>query len=333
MKKKNTFILIFVLSIILISLSSCTNTNKINSKRIKNIDSFIYIDEYELIDLLKHDQDFILVIGENGCSTCDYIKTSFISFIKKYETLVYWIEYTSYQKVANKEEYNLKTNILTSTVFLIDDGEIYKQIDYDAELYFSKDKLEFTLSKYISLKGIYDINDYEIYKYNEEVNMYKIDIESHDKLDELIYSNNRVSILYSWKECIDCQDFKKMFLNDFIKSYNGTLYEYEVDYIRSKRNEDGSFNLDEFTAFANEKEFSSYRGGKVPTIVTYENGKKIDMIVFSNDVIEEKDNGYYVKESFFDSLVNKQNNDKLALRNDLLNEQCKFIKEYLIKHI
>ena len=55
MKKKNTFILIFVLSIILISLSSCTNTNKINSKRIKNIDSFIYIDEYDLIDLLKHD--------------------------------------------------------------------------------------------------------------------------------------------------------------------------------------------------------------------------------------------------------------------------------------
>ena len=124
-----------------------------------------------------------------------------------------------------------------------------------------------------------------------------------------------------------------MFLNDFIKSYNGTLYEYEVDYIRSKRNEDGSFNLDEFISFANEKEFSSYRGGKVPTIVTYENGKKIDMIVFSNDVIEEKDNGYYVKESFFDSLVNKQNSDKLALRNDLLNEQCKFIKEYLIKHI
>lgn len=333
MKKKNVFNLFITLIIILISLSSCASTNKMNNKRIKDIDSFIYIDENELKDLLKHDQDFVLVIGENGCSTCDYIKSPFISFIKKYETIIYWIEYTSYQNAAKEEEYNLKTNILTSTVLLFDDGEMIKQIDYDAELYFSKDKLEYTLSKYIDLKGIYDINDYEVYKYNEEVNMYKIDLESHKKLDELISSNKKVNILYSWKECIDCKDFKKMFLNDFMKSYKGTLYEYEVDYIRSKRNEDGTYNLDEFSNFANEKEFSSYRGGKVPTIVTYENGKKIDMIVFSNDIIEEINNEFIVKESFYESLVGRKNYDKLTLRNELLNEQCKLIKEYLIKNL
>lgn len=332
MRKNKLLINLFSISLLTLSLCSCSkNDNRILSRRIKGIDSFIYISDQELLDLLKHKQDFILVVGEDGCSSCEYIKTPFYSYIKKYESIVYWIEYPLYQKACDKKEYNLNTNVLSSTVLIFDDGIEKIHIDYDSSIYFSKDKLDYTLSKYISPKGVYDINDYESYKYNEEVVMYKQDLETRDKLNQLIKQGKKVNILYSWKDCGDCKEFKNLFLNDFMKNHNIELYEYEVDSIRSKRKEDGSYDLDEFTVFATEMEFSSYRGGKVPTIVTYENGKKTDMIVYSNDVIEEKDNKYVVTTSFHQSLINKESNDKQTLHNELIKEEFSLIKDYLLR--
>ena len=67
------------------------------------------------------------------------------------------------------------------------------------------------------------------------------------------------------------------------------------------RNNDNKEPLwdDEINGFPYKYEFSSYRGGKVPAIVSYENGNKVDYIIYHNDVI----NNNVVQESFFEELI------------------------------
>lgn len=329
MKKK--FLITLSLSTILVSLlGSCSNNNnKICVYKYEDIDSFVYLEKDELLSLISTSQNFILVVGEEGCSSCEYIKDPYIDYIKKYHNIVYWVETPTYLEVSkaleNDDNYYLSPGITSATTLIFENGKNIKTIPYDSNLYFSDTKLDSTLSSYVSNRGTYLINDLDVYKYNANVSMYKINLQTQNKLNETIASSNQVKILYSWKNCGDCKEFKVNYLNNFFKNNNIKLYEYDVHYLRSQD------DLTNFKKFADEVGLSSYREGKVPSIITYENSSKVDMIVYSNDVIKKENEMYVTKESFFPSLVSLSDQDITSLHNKLIEAEWKMIEEYLKK--
>lgn len=301
--KKRKF-LVFSLILTLFG-TSCSNKDKVYIEQKENIDSFVYVNNSDLTTLINNKQDFILVVGENGCLTCDIIKPVITEYIKKYEYIIYWIETKQYQNVVDKfvnsEEYSLRADIMSATIILFDNGITKEIIPYTENLYYSDSKLELTLENKVTGSHIYTLNKLEKFDYSKNSHMYKFDLSSTEELDSLISSSEKANILYSWGPCPDCIRFKDEVVNEYMSSSSNKLYIYEVSHFRN----DYSTNPELFTTFASKYQFDNYRGGKVPCIVTYKNGTKDNMHVYFNDEFEKLDDeSYKIKNSFIPSLVN-----------------------------
>ena len=125
-------LLIFPLLITLFG-SSCSNKEKIIIEQKENIDSFVYVNDQELSTLITNKQDFVLVVGENGCFTCNLIKPIIVEYIKKYDYIIYWVENHNYKNVVDKfsntDDQNLKADIMSATILLFDEGNTKEVIE------------------------------------------------------------------------------------------------------------------------------------------------------------------------------------------------------------
>lgn len=329
MKKITKLLIPFIT---LFSLISCNNINKkafIMQK--DNIDTFVYVNELELDSLLYQKQDFILVLGQNGCSTCDIIKPNLIRLIKKKNYIIYWAEINEYLKLASK--YNIDDKTYSATVQVYKNGQILKSLPYEKNLYYDEDQLEFTLSKYTTPSNIYLINDYIDYSYTNDYKMLRLDLSSFNDLKLIKEKDEKNTVLFSWYKCPDCISLKNDFLLKHMASQKKKIYLFEVDYLRSKVNENSEPDLSLFHEFANMFLFSSYKEGRVPSFITYQNNEKIDMAVYLNDVIENENDQYIVKESFYKDLIGKQGSNLVELKEELSKLELEYIKEYLIKNL
>ena len=190
-------------------------------------------------------------------------------------------------------------------------------------MYYDDLKLESTLSNYIYNLPLYSLNTYNSYTYSNDFKMYKLDNESTSTLDNAINENQKINVLYTWNRCGDCKEFKKDYLYNFLIRNHITLYQFEVSYLR------GQEDLTSFRAFAKDKGFSSYRNGKVPSIVNYKNQTPIKYVVYSNDIFEENDDGFYVKESFYPALLNEKEKDKISINEKVIKYELNQISNFL----
>ena len=329
MMKKGLLVLPLLFS--LLTFSSCSNKSSIHLEQSYKVDSFIYIDSNELLNVISSKKDFALMLGLKGCESCERVKPIIKEYIKDNNTPFYWIETSEYKKcvslLQDDKDYSLKPANYSATLVLFDEGKDIHHINYNDKLYSTVSNFTKELTKRgVSISGYTMINDFEKIKYmNEEDVMYKKNLSSANNLKELVNNKSKVTILYSWFECPDC-----ILLNDYLDPYmennKNNLYVFEVSSLR----EDDQ----EWDNFKKEFEFDSYREGRVPSFVTYENGKKIDMCVFVNDVIEEQNGKYVITESFYKDKIEGMSSSSLEdLRNKSSKEEFKFIKEYLEKHL
>lgn len=297
--------------------------------RVNQLDTFIYTDSGDLLDLIAQKKDFVLAIAQVGCETCQSIKEPMKSFIRKNSFPIYWIEIQEYRKtvelLSDDEEYRIRSIVTSASLLLFDDGKDVRYIEYDPKIYASAKSFSEQIGKYCSTSPYFIGNDTEVYDYYGEEIMYRFNSLSSSKIEQMIQSSSEVSILFSWYDCPDCQEFKSRFLDDYLAENGKELTLFEVGEIRS---------TEEWTQFKSHFQFDSYRNGRVPTIVTYRNGEKIDMAVFVNDVIEETGGKYQVTESFWgDEIVGISADTSEECRKKASEKECLLIEDYLNRHL
>ena len=104
------------------------------------------------------------------------------------------------------------------------------------------------------------------------------------------------------------------------------IYSFEVSYFR----DDYSNSPDLYNQFTLKYQFDNYRGGKVPSIVTYENNKKVNMHVYFNDEFEkQEDDSYIIKNSYIPELINTT----YSSGKEMYNKLVKIHKEKAIEYL
>lgn len=323
-------------------LFSCSNSKKsslIIPHKLEAISSFVSIEEDYLKRLLDSEQDLILYVGDDSCSSCVSSRRYMDQYIKDTENIIYHIEsdlYQNVQKISSNNEliYNLPTLKTTPTLILIKEGDVVYSKSYsdDATLFTSASKLSSTLAKYISNNGIYLANDFT----KEEANAgsyrtcyYYFDFSKYDNVMELIGNNDKKTILFSRMTCGDCVNLNKNFLDSFLVKNDKKLYKFEC--FQLKLNDD---NGNVLSKFYEDVQINDYLGGRVPTFATYNNGERSDIAVFVNDVIElNSDKKYEITNSFYESMIGLTADSYEDLYNKAMAKEIEFIKEYLAKNL
>ena len=332
-------LIIFSLLVSIFSFSSCSsNKTKIYLEQSNKVDSFIKLESQSLVQLINQNKDFVLTIGSYGCESCEVIKPVIINYIQENKTPFYWIENKDYNQAVEllKDDptYAIRGNIYSASLLLFDNGKDIKYINYDIKMYSSNNAFNNKMKNYLDKSGIYNINDYEqTYYLDNSTIMYEkkgSNQMSSNNLDELIASNEKVTIVYSWEICPDCV----LLYNDFLKEYmeinnSKKIYIYDVSAIKE------SSELDAWTNFVTKYSLPSYKGGKVPSIVTYQNNEVVDSCVFVNDTIEEISDGLYsITSSFWgDRVIGLNHKTYEGCKELSIKKHIELLKEYLITHL
>lgn len=323
--------LIYMLSSFLITfnLSGCQNSNiknKIGINQKEGIDKLIWVDERELIDFVSQKRNFILYVGQQGCQSCNQIIPTINQYISLTNRIIYWIEYSDYlsaeESLKNSDGFQLNPIISTGSAIIFNQGKISKILEYSTSFYTSVNNLKKEIDKYTYNSNYFNLNDLTETNYMDSYNMYKLSEETYTTLKNFIFDSNKITILYTLNICNDCNLLKSMFLDGYISKSKNKLYYFDVDKIRE--------NEIDWITFKSLFQFDNYRDGRVPSIVSYQDGKKIQMSIFVNDVIEEQNGQYCVVESFYEkSIVGTTGKTYDECRLNAAKKEVEFIKIHL----
>ncbi len=201
-------------------LFGCSSNNKLKIERIKDIDSFIYLNKNDLENHFKLKKDFILVIGEVGCSSCEIIRPKLIDYIKSNEIIIYYADYNNYINYATNN--NLNTNVYSATILMYQKGILKDTLEYSSSLYFDDNRLNLTLSNKITASNYYVVNDLNSISY-DGTKMYQFNYQTNDKVNSLSSSEYLInyslndSLLYSYLEDVK-KDIYLYYRNDIQSS-------------------------------------------------------------------------------------------------------------------
>lgn len=168
--KKFLLILIFLFPCL-----SCSSTHKLKIERSKNLDSFIYLNKNDLELTFSLKKDFILVVGQIGCSSCEIIRPKLISYIKEHNIVMYYVDYDNYISYAKNN--NLNTSIYSATILMFEKGIYKDSLEYSSSLYFDDNRLNLTLGNKITPSTYYLINSLDPISY-DGTKMYQINVSS-----------------------------------------------------------------------------------------------------------------------------------------------------------
>lgn len=326
MKKKN---FLFLLTLLPIVFSSCSSpVDKIYVDKSSQANSFIYIEEDGLKDLIAHSKDFVLVIGQKGCETCEkIIKPNLINYINETHYLIYWIEYDNYNNVVANNNYSLEAGISSSTILFFDNGNISSKLEYAQSIYTSESNLFGKLNSRIASSNYNVVNTFVEYQYLNDFKMHTIDYSSTAYLDSLISSSSSL-IEFSWQDCLDCSSLHTNFLDSYLIETNKTLNRFEVGTIRS------SITKDEWKEWKAKYKLNNYGDGYVPSIIKYANNEYVSMAVYSNDTIEEIDGTYKVTNSFWgDKIIGTTGTSYVEAMENAKEKEVLLVKDYLDKNL
>ena len=312
-------------SLLISSLSSCGGAkNKLELPSSLKVNSLVKLDESQLIKQVNQKNDFVLLVGQTGCLTCSEVISSLIPYIKETSYIFYYCDYSTYQKVATSlssdKDYALNPLVDSASLLLFDEGKVIKEIKYQASIYQSLTSVKKNLDSYLTSSNYISLNNIEEVPYLDDIKLNIINFSKDDYLEEV--TKSPATVLFTLTFCPDCIKLKDEFLNRYLKDNNKKIYYFEVDEIRKESEE-------KWNSFKTKYQFDSYRNGRVPSIVTYQNQEKVDMVVFINDIIEEKNGEFEVTTSFFKECMGIKNKSKEECKNLSANKQYPLIKEYL----
>ena len=326
MKNKIKSLLLSLFMLTSFSLPSCSKTVSYNerviTKKVQNIDSYVVLrDENELIDISRYD-DAVIVVTSEGCSYCQTLYPELKTYIKETENVIYTVDSLIYN-TCKKAEYNLSGTYAglyptiggTPTFLFYKEGKIVNT--------FVKTTVEEDLASVLE-PYIYDMNLYQINDFIKDDDVYYQDIsEEYDHLgfgtstlDSKILSDEKLTVLYTYRRCPDCLSYKDEVLYPYLnENKDKKIYFYECDgyYLlkRSENTDDKNLGLKKWSDFCVKYHLSDYpvtdingnQAGYVPTTVAFDKTTyKID--VFANDGLIARDqDGYLYYSRAFHSKV------------------------------
>jgi hypothetical protein len=279
------------------------------------------------MDMITHKEDFVLVVGQQGCSTCEVIKTPLLKYINETHYLLYWIEYEEYNEVVSNNNYSLEAGIASSTLLFFDDGAISSKLEYAQSIYSSESNLFGKLNNLVRSSNYNVINDLVSYEYDLDTTMQQISYTTTSYLDSLIASSSTL-IEFSWRDCSDCSSLHSNFLDAYLIDNNKTLNRFEVGEIRS------SLSKDEWKEWKATYKLNNYGEGYVPSIIKYSNNDFVSMALYSNDTIEEIDGSYQVTASFWgEEIIGTTGSSYIEAMENAKEKEIPLIKDYLNKNL
>lgn len=268
-------------TLVLVCLGGCVDMNKkILVETEYNIQNAIELTEQELVSKLKVDgnetgDDFVLYVYTPGCMGCESFKKIALNpYIQETSARIYSVTNTvakKYLALSNKDS--------SPVIIIFKEGKQLAKTGalYDESTFASKDGLKTYLDKYIVVSKMMWIDE--------------------ENLDSLIASKQEVVVYFSWNECGDCASFKEYYLNEYLlnNKANKVFYAFETNEWRSQKDE----HPEVWEAFAKKYQIDSYQGGKIPSIVYYNEGVKKDMVVYLNDIFDFNESGLKVTGSYY----------------------------------
>lgn len=278
MKNVLKFILFFAF---LFNVGGCSSVNeKILVESVYNIQDVVELDESSFVSKLNINgneggDDFLLYIHTPGCSGCATFKSTVLKpVIQEINIKIYSVTNTLAKKYLS-----LGSNDASPVLIVFKDGKQIKKVGslYAEDVFSSKEGLKSFI--------------------NEHIIVSRMQIISSSDLDTLIASKQKVVTYFSWSECGDCASFKANFLDSYLLNNQSSniFFMLETNEWRSQK----ETNPEVWEAFAAKYSIDSYQGGKIPSIVCYENGVKKDMAVYLNDVMNFSEEGINITGSYY----------------------------------
>ncbi len=277
------------------------DTEAANKKFANHSDSLTY---GELENKLSHKESFLLLVYEKGNTcTCWYrYEETLLRFMKAKNVAIYGIDPGEFE--GGKETHGIKYAANEENIVVIKDGEVFAQrsttgVDDDFVEY---DNFLSWIEKRVSYSDMLAI--------------------SKAQLDDLFLTSANPSFLvyFGRASCGDCSYIDQHFLYRYNQEKRARSYYLDCDEvgIRFDSEEDKKNGLvsENWKAFKNDYGLSNvyntdlgYGEGYVPSFIVYNKGDVShdkpaamvhDMAVTFNDVIEKKDDAYFIADSFYD---------------------------------
>jgi thioredoxin-related protein len=281
-----------------------------------------------LARICRYDPALVLVTKE-GCSYCEKAVEDLSAFIKETSALVYTIDHLPYREAVESTDNKSGTYkglfpslTYTPTFLFYAEGKLVNE----KEGGFSD--LATGLREYVSTTEYYSLNDYTE---KEDSATYSLDVDEDTDLpgrgtsflEQKIKSKEDFTVLFSYRCCPDCAEYKELVLTPYRKDHPDTrLFYYEMEgfyALKSMDGEEGTRGRKLFSDFALSFHLADYdltdkdgnRTGVVPTLVSYRNGS-YSISVFRNDVgyKENSDGSLSYAKSFYPEVLELSSSTK-----------------------
>jgi hypothetical protein len=290
------------------SLPSCSKGvgidigSKILTKKSETVDSYVMIQDLAELNSLARYDDAVILVTLPGCQHCLETIEEMKTYIPKTHNLVYAVNFFLYDEAYSAQDNQTGTYARLYPKIESTPSFLFYRRGTLKNLWAKKDSetVEAVLPKYLYDYPYYAVNDFT----KTEYGYYYEDIsEDYDTtgfgtaaLDQLLATETRKTVLYTWRRCGDCRNYHDYVLDPFfVKNPTAKIYFYEVDgYYLLKRSAEetakteGLKRWSAFTVkyFLHDYDVSDAEGnptGYVPTAVTYrKTGHETD--VYANDL-------------------------------------------------
>lgn len=347
MKLHKTLITLF-LSLTCFGCSSEDNQgidigDKILAYKALDIDSTIQIDTLNDLNTITNYDDAIIYISQYGCHSCEELYPSILDYISNTRNIIYQVDINLYMEAYNNSDnktgpYAFHYPKITSTpsfLFYRNGDLINVHSDYISPDSFASVIKDYVIEvNYISLNSFKKNNsNYSLYHYDEDADL----IFSTDKLDSFITENKKV-VLFTWRQCSDCAEFKRLILEPFLLKSTKPVYFYETtSYYNFRYSEDaneqsiGSKKWNDFCEYYNLDQYSfkdnfNNNAGVTPTLVNFSNN---EICVFRNDrgYVRTADGFLKYQTAFFPEVQSITSKSKVEIGDTTSSDYQKAIRE------
>lgn len=322
--------------------------DKVYLHKRKGIKGTVSLGTRDQLDSVALYDDARIRITQEGCHFCQSAKKTLDSLIESSEIVIYEVSYRDVYydacndtKTGGKDADSKYTGLYPDRAkygtpfyrFYSNGKLVNTQSSTGTDEAFFADRF----STYTSLTNLYQRNDYS---YDSSRDTYVLDSSENyafsenldylgfgtDRLDALLGEDKSKIILYSWRRCSDCKNYREKVLYPFRKKYpNQAVYYYETDgYRRFKRRDDEQYQakgLKIWSDFCQKFHLSDYPktdingnvAGFVPTTVFQKSDRSYSLSVFSNEqeVVINEDRSLSFKTAFYPEITEIRSKTKL----------------------
>lgn len=335
-------------------LSGCSSSfsDSINGRILayKNdlLTSYVEIQSAKELDSIARYDDALIIVTREDCSACQKAFHELVPYIEERHYLIYSVDANYYWECYSSPDNsvgqfaNLYPKIAGTPTFLFyrsgrlveahsgnySEGTSSKELDdvfLDYGLNIANDFLSTTKGTFVNDKA-------------EKIDSLGYGTQT---LDELLSTGERVSVLFTWKRCQDCEEYKEEVLFPFLKDResNVPLYVYELDgYYQLKRSDNPEWMREGLTLFSNfSRTFGLDRypvedilgniSGVAPTLITYLSDGSRSLSVYRNDLnpMINDDGTLSFHQSFYPEVLELRS--KTIVRDELSSSYEKALEE------